>query len=312
MNGRVLVTGGAGFIGSHVAEAFLERGWRVAVVDDLSTGRRSNVPEGVGFYEADITDRKALGEILDAEKPQVINHHAAQTSVRVSTEFPARDLQVNVLGTLNLVTAALASGAERFVFASTGGAIYGDGAPIPTPEEAPCRPASPYGVGKLSAEHYLEWAESAHGLAVLRLRYANIYGPRQDPHGEAGVVAIFSRLMLKGGEPVVNGDGRQTRDYVSVRDVVQANVLGIEKGITGVYNVGTGIETDVNTLFGHLAELTGFNGARRHGPALAGEQKRSCLDASRLAAATGWRPGRDVRGGLEETVDWFRKHTHDR
>jgi UDP-glucose 4-epimerase len=307
----ILVTGGAGFIGSHVAAAFVAKGWQVAVVDDLSTGKEENIPEGVEFHKADITDEAALKPLFSKLKPRIINHHAAQTSVRISCDDPARDLQVNVLGTLNLITLAAASGAELFVFASTGGAIYGDGVRIPTPEDALCRPTSPYGVGKLGAEHYLEWAGLSLGLPSLRLRYANVYGPRQDPHGEAGVVAIFSRSMLAGGQPMVNGDGKQTRDYVYVGDVVEANTLGSEMGVTGAYNVGTGVETDVNTLFEKLADLTGFAGEKRHGPAKPGEQARSCLDASRLGGECGWEASTSLEEGLKATVDWFRGRGRD-
>jgi UDP-glucose 4-epimerase len=304
----VLITGGAGFIGSHLADAFLERGWRVAVVDDLSTGRRENLPAGVTLYERDIAEPGALEDVFDAARPEVVSHHAAQTSVRLSASDPVFDLRANVLGTLNLIMESLRRKVGFFSFASTGGAIYGDGVPLPTPEGAPASPASPYGVAKLGAEHYLEWAGRAHGLPTLRLRYANVYGPRQDPRGEAGVVAIFSRLMLGGGQPVINGDGGQTRDYVCVKDVVEANLAGVEKGLTGTYNVGTGRETDVNALFGSLAEITGFRGEKRYGPAKPGEQERSSLDSSLLRRECGWSPSTDLRRGLEETTEWFREN----
>jgi UDP-glucose 4-epimerase len=307
MTRSILVTGGAGFIGSHVAAAFVARGWKVAVVDNLSTGKMENIPSGVAFYECDITEEGALTHVFAAEKPEVVNHHAAQTSVRLSTTDPGHDLKVNVLGTLNLIREASKHGAAHFVFASTGGAIYGDDAPLPTPEDAPCRPACPYGVAKLGAEHYLEWAERSLGLPSLRLRYANVYGPRQDPMGEAGVVAIFARKMLERGSPVINGDGLQTRDYVYVGDVVEANMLGVEKRMAGVYNIGTGVEADVNTLFEHLASLTGFDGERKHGPAMAGEQARSCLAAGRFRGEAGWVPAVDFRQGLSKTVAWFRE-----
>ena len=307
MKPSILVTGGAGFIGSHVAAAFLARGWKVAVVDNLSTGKRENVPPGAVFYECDIAEEGALEPVFAAEKPEVVNHHAAQTSVRLSTTNPGHDLKVNILGTLNLIQEASKQGVSHFVFSSTGGAIYGDDAPLPTTEDAPCLPACPYGVAKLGAEHYLEWAERSLGLPSLRLRYANVYGPRQDPMGEAGVVAIFTRKMLERGSPVVNGDGLQTRDYVYVGDVVEANLLGVEKRLTGAYNVGTGIEADVNTLFDHLASLTGFESERKHGPAMPGEQARSCLSAGRFRGAAGWVPAVDFRQGLSRTVDWFRE-----
>lgn len=306
MTESILVTGGAGFIGSHVAAAFLDRGWKVAIVDNLSTGKEENLPAGATFYRCDITDAGAVREVFDAVKPSVVNHHAAQTSVRLSTTDPAQDLKVNILGTLNLITEAARCGTGRFVFASTGGAIYGDDVAIPTDEGAACLPACPYGVAKLGAEHYLEWAEHALGLETLRLRYANVYGPRQDPHGEAGVVAIFSLSMLSDGEPVINGDGRQTRDYLYVGDVVAANVAGVEKSMRGVYNLGTGVETNVNSLFDALADATGFAGEKKRGPAMEGEQMRSCLDARRFADASGWKPSKSLRDGLAETVTWFR------
>lgn len=311
MTGSILVTGGAGFIGSHVAEAFLREGWKVAIVDDLSTGKRENLAGGAAFYERDIALPGALEDVFAAERPRVVCHHAAQTSVRRSTGDPGYDLKVNILGTLNLVTESLAKGVELFLFASTGGAIYGDDVPLPTPESAPCRPVSPYGVSKLGAEHYLEWAERTQGLPTLRLRYANVYGPRQDPLGEAGVVAIFSRLMLKGGQPVINGDGRQTRDYVYVGDVVKANLLGVEKGLSGTYNVGTGRETDVNTLFDGLADEASFRGEKNHGPAQPGEQARSCLDPSLLGEHCGWRASMELSQGLERTVAWFREKENE-
>jgi UDP-glucose 4-epimerase len=308
VSGSILVTGGAGFIGSHVAEAFRDRGWRVSIVDDLSTGRRRNIPDGCSFHEADIRNRDSLGAVLAAESPEVVSHHAAQTSVRISTKDPVADLAVNVLGTVNLLELSREHRVRFFAFASTGGAIYGDGDTVPTPETSHCAPASPYGVAKLCAEHYIAYAGSAYNLPSLTLRYANVYGPRQDPHGEAGVVAIFSRRMLSGGQPVVNGDGRQTRDYVFVGDVVEANVRGIEKRISGTYNVGTGRETDVVELFDTLAGLTDFRGERKHGPAQPGEQLRSCLDTARLAGAMGWAPGTSLPEGLGKTVDWFREN----
>jgi UDP-glucose 4-epimerase len=302
---RALVTGGAGFIGSHVAEAFLADGWDVAVVDNLSTGSRANLPAAARFFEADITDAGALDAVFAAARPDVVAHLAAQTSVRVSTQDPARDLRVNVLGTLLLAERAARSGARQFIFSSSGGALYGDGVPVPTAETQPAAPASPYGVSKLAAEAYLGWAQRALGLGCCSLRYANVYGPRQDPHGEAGVVAIFIGRMLDGEHPVINGDGLQTRDYVFVQDVVAANLAAAAHGLTGAFNVGCGVETDVTELFDRIAGLTGFAGERRHGPGLPGEQRRSCLDASRLRGATGWAPGHDLASGLAHTVAWF-------
>ncbi len=302
---RVLITGGAGFIGSHVAEAFLAAGNEVAIIDNLTTGRRENLPPAARFFQSDITDTTALDGIFSTFKPELVAHLAAQTSVRVSTQDPAHDLRVNVLGTLLLLERAARGGAGHFIFSSSGGALYGDGVPLPTPETEICRPASPYGVSKLAGEEYLGWAQRTGGMRCCALRYANVYGPRQDPHGEAGVVAIFAGKMLAGEAPVINGDGLQTRDYVFVKDVVAANLAAAERGLTGAYNVGCGVETDVTVLYDRIAALTNFRGGRRHGPGMPGEQRRSCLDARRLREAVGWTPRYDLETGLAHTVAWF-------
>lgn len=302
---RVLITGGAGFIGSHVAEAFLAAGHDVSVVDNLSTGRRENLPAGSRFFQADITSADALDEVFASAKPDIIAHLAAQTSVRFSTQDPAHDLRVNVLGTLLLLERAARAGVRQFVFSSSGGALYGDGVPLPTPEGEACRPASPYGVSKLAGEEYLGWAQRTFGMACCALRYANVYGPRQDPYGEAGVIAIFTGQMLAGKVPVINGDGLQTRDYVFVSDVVAANLAAAEQGLSGAYNVGCGVEVTVTELFDRIAALSGYRGARRHGPGMPGEQRRSCLDAGRLREAAGWSPQHDLGRGLALTVAWF-------
>jgi len=302
---RVLVTGGAGFIGSHVAEAFLAAGNDVSIVDNLSTGRRENLPPAAHFFQADITDAAALDEVFTVAKPDVVAHLAAQTSVRISTQDPAHDLRVNVLGTLLLLERAARSGVRQFIFSSSGGALYGDGVPLPTPEGEACRPASPYGVSKLAGEEYLGWAQRTFGMPCCALRYANVYGPRQDPNGEAGVIAIFAGKMLAGESPVINGDGLQTRDYVYFKDVVASNLTAAGHGLTGAYNVGCGVEVDVTELFDRLARLTGFRGERRHGPGMPGEQRRSCLDARRLREAAGWEPRHGLESGLALTVAWF-------
>jgi len=302
---RILITGGAGFIGSHVAEAFLAAGHQVSIVDNLATGRRENLPPGARFYQADITDAAALDHVFAAVAFDTVVHLAAQTSVRVSMQDPAHDLRVNVLGTLLLLERAARGGVRQFIFSSSGGALYGDGVPIPTAEGEQCRPASPYGVAKLAGEEYLGWAQRTHGMSCCALRYANVYGPRQDPHGEAGVIAIFSGKMLAGESPVINGDGLQTRDYVFVKDVVAANLAAVEHRLSGAYNVGCGVETDVTMLYDRIAALTGFHGERRHGPGLPGEQRRSCLDARHLREATGWAPHHDLESGLAHTVAWF-------
>ena len=305
MSRTVLVTGGAGFIGSHVAEAFIAAGDQVAIIDNFATGRPENLPPQARFFQADITDAAALDTIFSSVRPDLVAHLAAQTSVRLSTQDPARDLQVNVLGTLLLLERAARAGVRQFIFSSSGGALYGDGVPVPTTESETCRPVSPYGVSKLAGEEYLGWAQRSCGVPCCALRYANVYGPRQDPHGEAGVVAIFAGRMLGREQPVINGDGRQTRDYVFVKDVVAANIAAAEHGLTGAYNVGRGVETDVTELYDRIAALTGYRGERRHGAGMPGEQRRSCLDARRLREAAGWTPQYDLESGLAQTIAWF-------
>lgn len=304
--GRVLVTGGAGFIGSHVCEAYLEAGWQVTALDDLSTGRRENVPAGADFVEMDIRSDE-VGRVFEDGGFDVLNHHAAQIDVRKSVADPRFDASVNVLGLLNLLEAARSTGVGRVLYISSGGVIYGDAETVPTPETAPKRPISPYGVGKLTGEHYLYYYRKVHGLPYAALRYSNVYGPRQDPHGEAGVVAIFSGL-ISAGEPVtVFGNGRQTRDYVYVKDVARVNALlsGVElrepETLDDVaYNVGTGRETDVLELADTLMEIAGRRVEVRHAPERPGELLRSVLDPSRVRAA-GWTGPTRLREGLAET-----------
>ncbi len=302
---RVIVTGGAGFIGSHLADALLERGDEVLVIDDLSTGERANLNPAAEFAQLDIRGPEVAG-LVTRWRPQAISHHAAQMSVSRSVREPIFDAEVNVLGSLNLLEAARQSEA-RFTFASTGGALYGDADILPTPETTPAWPVSPYGVSKLAFEHYLHCYGAEHGLSYAALRYANVYGPRQNPHGEAGVVAIFCKALLGDGVARINGDGRQTRDYVYVRDVVRANLLAIDAPATvGHFNVGTGRQTDVNTLFRLLTERLGVRAPEAHGPARPGEQRTSALDSSLIGERLGWRPQTSLEEGLQETADWFR------
>ncbi len=301
---RVLVSGGAGFIGSHVVDALLERGDEVLVLDDLSTGTRANLNPGAEFAELDIRTPEAA-RLVAGWQPQAISHHAAQMSVSRSVKEPLFDAQVNVLGALNLLEAARQVEA-RLVFASTGGALYGDAEILPTPETVPAWPVSPYGVSKLAFEHYLYCYGAEHGLSYAALRYANVYGPRQNPHGEAGVVAIFCRALLGDGVARINGDGRQTRDYIYVRDVVRANLLALDSpGTVGHFNVGTGRQTDVNTVFRLLTERLGVEASESHGPARPGEQRTSALDSSLIEERLGWRAETSLEAGLQETADWF-------
>jgi UDP-glucose 4-epimerase len=302
---KILVTGGAGFIASHVADAYLAAGHEVVILDDLSSGKRANVPAAAKFYHADVRSPEAR-EIVRNERPQVLSHHAAQMDVRRSVADPAFDADVNVLGTINMLEAAREVGADRVVFASSGGATYGEQEQFPAPETHPHNPLSPYGITKATGEHYLFYYHAVYGLPYVALRYGNVFGPRQDPHGEAGVVAIFTERLLAGQAPTINGDGKQTRDYVFVGDVVRANVAALTTTFVGPANIGTGVETDVNTLYAHLRVLTGSPQQAQHGPAKPGEQRRSVIAIERAAAVLGWRPEVPLEEGLRRTVEFFR------
>jgi UDP-glucose 4-epimerase len=304
---RLLVTGGAGFIGSHVVDRYVADGHAVTVVDDLSTGRREQVNRAAEFHHLDILDPR-LESVMAEGRFDVVNHHAAQIDVRKSVADPLHDANVNILGTLRLLELSARYGVKRFIFVSSGGAAYGEQLRFPADEDHPLNPVSPYGVGKVSGEHYCFYYRAVHGLPYVALRYANVYGPRQDPHGEAGVVAIFTGRLLAGQPCVINGDGRQTRDYVYVGDVVEANVAAtaLDHPAAGPVNIGTGVETDVTTLHATLAEITGSRTPPTHGPAKAGEQQRSVLDAARAERVLGWRPKTPLTEGLEETVEFFR------
>ena len=301
---RALVTGGAGFIGSHLADALVEAGHEVTVIDDLSRGLRSQVPAQARLEVADVTD--GLGTILAETRPEIVFHEAAQIDVRRSVADPLFDARTNVLGTVNLLQACADAGVRRLVFASSGGALYGDTDRLPTPESHPLRPESPYGAAKAAAEIYGSVHRQLYGLEFVALRYANVYGPRQDPHGEAGVVAIFTERMLRRQVPTINGDGAQTRDYVYVADVVAANLAAMA-GPPDAYNIGTGTECDVNELYRRLARLLGITRPAAHGPAKPGEQRRSCIESSLAATQLGWQPRFTLDQGLEATVDFFRE-----
>jgi UDP-glucose 4-epimerase len=306
MGRRILVTGGAGFIGSTIADLFLEAGWEVAVLDDLTTGKRENVPAGARLYPCDVRSA-ACAEVLERERPDVVCHQAAQIDVRRSMADPRFDADVNVGGLLALMQAAVKAGSVRHVlFASSGGATYGDTDRIPTPEDHPARPVSHYGAAKAASELYLGVYRASHGIPFAALRYANVYGPRQDPHGEAGVVAIFCGRLLEGKPCTVNGDGGQTRDYIFAGDVARANLFAAEKEFDGPLNVGTGVETDVNRVYDLLAKAAGSKEPPLHGPSKPGEQRRSCVDPAAAARALGWRPEVAIEEGLARTLEWFR------
>jgi len=305
MTKHVVVTGGAGFIGSNIADAFIERGWRVTIVDNLSSGDRCNVHPSAAFHQLDIRDA-ATADLIRALKPDVISHHAAQMDVRKSVEDPAADADVNVVGSLRILEAAVDAAVKRFVFASTGGAIYGEPVEGAQDESHPTAPLSPYGCAKLAVEHYLHYYRVVHGLSSVALRYANVYGPRQSAHGEAGVVAIFAGRMIDGQPSTINGSGTQTRDFVYVDDVVAANLAASEAEWQGEYNVGTGVETSVNELYASLASIAGVDIPAAHGPAKEGEQLRSVLDGSRLRKLASLPERTPLRDGLAKTFAWLR------
>ena len=307
MGSTICVTGGAGFIGSHVADALVAAGNRVLIVDDLSSGRKENVPKDSEFHVLNVRSKEA-GHLLVDRKIEILVHHAAQMDVRRSVADPVFDANVNILGLLNLLEAARGGSLRQVVFASTGGAIYGEQDAYPADEDHPAQPISPYGVAKLASERYLYFYHCEYGLDATCLRYANVYGPRQNPHGEAGVVAIFSRLILDDKNAVINGDGLQTRDYVYVDDVVRANLASIDRPGFATYNVGTGVETDVNNLFNHIAEAADFDGAPTHGPAQAGEQRRSCITSERMLEEMSVAVDTPLSEGIPATVKWFRSH----
>lgn len=302
---KVLVTGGAGFIGSHVCDQFLRAGHEVIALDNLSSGKKENLDPRVRLAVLDIRSPEAAA-LIRSERPHAICHLAAQMDVRRSVEDPRFDADANILGMLNLLEAARASEVKKFIFSSTGGAIYGEQDMFPAPESHATRPVSPYGVSKASGELYLGYYRAQYGLPYVALRYANVYGPRQNPHGEAGVVAIFSQRLVAGSPCTIYGDGGQTRDFVFGPDVARANLLAFEKDYVGAVNIGTGIETDINRLFTLLAEAAGSNLKAQHAPGKPGEQRRSCIDAALARKVLGWEPSMGIAEGLRQTVEFFR------
>ncbi len=303
---NILVTGGAGFIGSHITDALIENGHTVVVVDDLSMGRKEQIDPRAIFVQLDIRS-ETIKDLFQKHRFDVVIHQAAQMDVRKSVDDPMFDASVNVLGTINLLEQCKGTGVKKIIFASTGGAIYGEQDYFPADEQHPARPISPYGIAKLTVEKYFFYYQQIFGLSYISLRYANVYGPRQNPHGEAGVVAIFTSKMLSGDQLVINGNGKQTRDYVYVADVVKANMLALTHGESGIFNVGTGTETNVNQLFFVLKELTQSKCEEQHGQVKKGEQLRSVIDSSSLLKTFGWKPSVSLRDGLRKTVEYFRK-----
>lgn len=304
---KILVTGGAGFIGSNLVDALVKKGHKVAVIDDLSTGSRKNLNKKARFFKVDITNKENLSKIFEKIRPEAVFHLAAQTSVRHSVENPERDETINVGGTVNLLGLCKKYEVERFVFSSTGGAIYGDGAPRPTIESADERPASPYGKSKLKAERKIAQFIQSSSVRITILRYANVYGPHQNSKGEAGVIAIFAGKMLKNKPVCINGIGEQTRDFVYVSDVVGANLQAFELKVDGTYNIGTGIETNINEIAKILKKLASSESKITHGATKFGEQLNSCLSYNLAKKKLSWQPRVSLKQGLKKTVAWFKK-----
>ncbi len=302
---RILITGGAGFIGSHVADILIEEGYDVIIIDDLSNGKEENINPKATFYNISILDQK-LSEPFKLGDIGAVLHHAAQISVRNSVKDPVHDMEINIKGSLLLLEKCVEHSVKKFIFASTGGALYGEQDYFPADEDHPTRPLSPYAIAKLSTEKYLSFYHNTHGLSYTALRYANVYGPRQDPYGEAGVVSIFIQKMLEGNQPIINGDGNQTRDFVYVRDVARANLLALQNDFIGEINIGTGVETSINTIFNEIKTLVSPSTLEVHGPPMPGEQLRSVLSNQRAKNILGWMPTISLGEGLNHTVNFFK------
>ena len=304
---KVLVTGGAGFIGSHVVDALISAGYEVVVVDDLSTGNLANLNPAATFYQVDIRSPQ-LAEVFEKERPAYVDHHAAQMDVRRSIADPLFDAEVNVIGSINLIECCRRYGVKRLIYISTGGAVYGEPEYLPCDEAHPVNPICPYGASKHTVEHYLYMYQQNYGLDYIVLRYPNVYGPRQDPHGEAGVVAIFTGQMLAGGQVVINGDGEQQRDFVYVEDCAQANLMAMtSQNANQIYNLGYGRGTTVNEIFTTLKKITGYQPHAIHGPAKVGETRQIYLDATKAQKELGWKPTVDLEEGLQRTADYFKR-----
>lgn len=301
---KILVTGGAGFIGSHVTDAYCDEGHEVLIVDNMAFGKEENINPKAKFYQIDITSDE-LTKLIEKEKFDVINHHAAQMNIRMSVDDPAFDANTNIIGSLKIYEAARKNGVKKIIFASTGGAIYGDQDFFPADENHPQRPCSPYGIAKLANEKYLDYYAQVYGIQTVIFRYTNVFGPRQNPLGEAGVVAIFADKMLSGKQPVINGDGKNTRDYVYVSDLVRANVLALGEETSGIYNICTNTERDVNEIFHTLKEILRSDFDEYHGPEKKGEQRRSVCSYDKIKNDLGWKPEVDFMDGMRATAEFF-------
>ncbi len=302
---KIIVTGGAGFIGSHLVDKLIKMNHRVVVIDNLSTGNKKNLNQKAGFYKTDIQNSVVSG-IFKKEKPEIIFHFAAQIDLRKSVETPLKDAKINILGSLNIIENCKKYSVKKIIFASTGGAIYGDANIIPTSENYPAIPLSPYGIAKLTIEKYLNYYYKNFGLSYIALRFGNVYGPRQNSKGEAGVIAIFCQKMLEGKQPIIYGNGKQTRDFIYVNDATEAVVLTLKKNKIGVFNIGTAKETDINTIFNKLKKLTDAHCKEIHKPEKLGEQKRSCLKYINARKELDWHPNCNLDEGLKKTAHWFK------
>jgi UDP-glucose 4-epimerase len=303
---KILITGGAGFVGSHLVDALIERGDEVVIIDNLSTGLEGNANPHAKLYKLSIGNL-GLAEIFERERPDIVNHHAAQIDLRRSVAEPLFDAQENILGSLNVIVNSVRYKVEKLIYASSGGAIYGEPQYLPVDENHPINPISQYGVSKHTVEHYLNLYALQHGLNYIVLRYPNVYGPRQNPLGEAGVVAIFARQILMGQRPTIFGPGDKTRDYTHVSDVVAANLLAMERGINAIYNIGTGVETSDQEIFDTLAEALGYDGSPFYTSVRQGEIQRICLDWSKAEREIGWRPKLPLKEGIAKTAVYFRE-----
>lgn len=304
---RVLVTGGAGFIGSHIVDVLIDRGYRVFVIDNLSTGQEENLNPAAQLYKVDVNDHKKTARTFEKIHPAIVFHLAAQINVRASVEDPVSDAETNILASVNLIQLAHQFGVQKFIFSSTGGAIYGNARVLPTPETATAHPLSPYAIGKLTVERYLRFSYRAYKLNSTILRYSNVYGPRQNAEGEAGVIAVFLDRMLRGEQPIINGDGGQTRDYVYVGDVVSANMAALDNPrVTGVFNIGTGVQTDVNEIFHRLNRHFNEKFQEQHGPEKPGETRHSALLSVLAKRRLGWQASVPLTEGIQATILWYK------